>query len=135
MKIESKAKLRYLRMSPRKVRLLVGLVRGMKAAKAAEQLRWSKLAAAKPVLKLLNSAIANAKNNNAAKEDTLVIKEAFVDGGPTLKRWQPRAFGRANPIRKRTSHVTIVLQGETDEKGIKEEAKQKEKEGSQPAGK
>jgi large subunit ribosomal protein L22 len=123
MKSETKAKLRYLRMSARKVRLLIGLIRGMKVEEALMQLEVSKKDAAGPVFKLLKSAIANAKNNNFMKEETLVIKQAFVDGGPILYRWKPRAFGRSAPIRKRTSHVTIVLEGEVDEKHEKQVAK------------
>ena len=117
--MQTKAVLRSLRVAPRKVRLLIDLIRGMKVDKAINQLQFSKKDAAKSVLKLLNSAIANAQNNHKMKRDTLVIKTAFVDGGPTLHRWIPRAMGRATPIRKRTSHITIVLEGEVDEKEVK----------------
>lgn len=106
------ARLRQLRISPRKVRLLIDFIRGMRVEEALAQLQFSKKTAARPVYKLLQSAVANARHNHQMKEDTLVIAQAFVDGGPTLYRWMPKAMGRATPIRKRTSHVTIVLQGE-----------------------
>ena len=126
MKKETRAKLRYLRTSPQKVRLIVDMIRGMKLDVAVSQLELSTKHAARPVLKLLNSAVANAKHNDSLKEDTLVIKTAFVDGGPTLNRWIPRAHGRATPIHKRTSHVTIILEGEVDEKAV-EKAEKAEK--------
>ncbi|MBD3310919.1 MAG: 50S ribosomal protein L22 [Candidatus Magasanikbacteria bacterium] len=121
--MQTQAKLRFLRIGPRKVRLLADLIRGMKVEKAIEQLMFSKKDAAKPLLKLLNSAIANAEHNHEMKKDTLVIKKAFVDGGPVLKRWMPRAMGRATPIRKRTSHITIVLEGDAEEKKSKKDKK------------
>lgn len=101
-------------MSPRKVRLIIDMVRGMSVGQAVFQLSVSDKLAAKPVLKLLNSAVANAINNHKMKEDTLKIKTIFVDGGAIMYRWQPHAMGRATPIRKRTSHITIVLSGETE---------------------
>jgi large subunit ribosomal protein L22 len=118
-KVITKAKLSQLRISPRKVRLLIDHIRGMKARQAVVQLQFSKKHASRPVLKLLQSAMANARHNHALKEETLVIKQAFVDGGPILYRWMPRAMGRATPIRKRTSHITIVLEGDVDEKAAK----------------
>lgn len=116
MKLETTAKLRHLRMSPRKVRLVVDLVRGLKVGEAQVQLRMQSKDAAVPLLKLLNSAIANAKHNHEMDVETLVIKKAFVDGGPVLKRWMPRAMGRATPVRKRTSHIVFVLEGEAKDK-------------------
>jgi len=115
-KVETRAKLRYLRMSPRKVRLLIGLVRGMKVKEAIAQLELSTKHASLPVIKLLKSAIANATHNDNVKENSLIVKQAFVDGGPILYRWMPRAFGRAAKIKKRTSHITIILEGDADEK-------------------
>ena len=103
------AKARFIRMSPRKVRLVVGLIRGLDVDKAEVQLNFSVKAAARPVLKLLRSAIANAEHNHKLKHDNLFVKVITVDGGPMLKRWRARAFGRAAPIRKRTSHISIVL--------------------------
>jgi len=119
---QTKAILRSLKVAPRKVRLLIDLVRGMKVEDAINQLQFSKKEASGSVLKLLNSAIANALHNHGMKKDTLVIKTAFVDGGKTLHRWIPRAMGRATPIRKRTSHITIILEGEApEEKKIKKQ--------------
>lgn len=126
-KIQTKAILRRLSISPQKVRLLIDLIRGMVVAEARVQLQFSNKDAAKPVLKLLESAVANAKHNHQMTESGMVISSAFVDGGPTLHRWMPRAMGRATPIRKRTSHVTIILEGVVDEKAKKaKEAKTEE---------
>ena len=116
MKAQATAKLRHLRMTPRKVRLVIDLIRGMKVAEAMVQLDRLHKDAVRPVKKLLESGIANAKNNHNIKEETLVITSAFVDSGPTLHRWMPRAMGRASAIRKRTSHITLVLEGEVEEK-------------------
>lgn len=115
MKQTATAKLRYLRMAPRKVRLLVDVIRGMKADEALLQLQFSKRHASKPVYKLLASAIANAEHNANIDPATLIVKTAFVDGGPILYRSTPRAQGRATPIRKRTCHITLVLEGDTQE--------------------
>ncbi|HSD12850.1 MAG TPA: 50S ribosomal protein L22 [Patescibacteria group bacterium] len=104
------AKARHIRMSPKKVRLVVDLVRGMDVDRAAAQLRFYRKAAAGPVLKLLQSAIANAEHNFKLNAANLYIKKATVDGGPVLKRWRARAFGRAAGIKKRSSHITIVLE-------------------------
>ncbi len=110
------ATLRYLRMSPRKVRLLVDLIRGQEVAEAETQLTFSTKIGAKPLLKLLRSAKANAVHNAALDPDTLKIDSAFVDGGPMQYRFTPRAFGRATPIRHRTAHITLVLRGDVNEK-------------------
>jgi large subunit ribosomal protein L22 len=107
--MEISAKLNNLRISPRKVRLVVDLVRGMETAKAIGQLNFSRKKSAKPLIKLVNSAIANAVNNFDLDKDNLFIKEIKVDESQTLKRWMPRARGRATPLRKRGSHVSIVL--------------------------
>lgn len=103
------AHLHQLRMSPRKVRLVADLVRGMDVDEADAQLQHIVRAAALPIRKLLASAIANAEHNATLQRSNLFVRQVFVDQGTTLKRSQPRAFGRAAPIRKRTSHVTIVL--------------------------
>jgi large subunit ribosomal protein L22 len=100
---------RYIRMSPRKVRLVTGMLRGLKVDAARTQLAFLPKAAAMPVLKVLNSAAANAVNNFKLDESELIIKTATADQGPALKRWRARAMGRAAPIKKRTSHITIVL--------------------------
>lgn len=109
--MESLASLRYLRQSARKVRLVVDQIRGMKVEDAVAQLEVSTRAAARPLLKLLHSAIANATNNKNLTKETLRIKTMKVNEGPTLGRFRARAFGRAAAIRKRTSHVHLVLTG------------------------
>ncbi len=112
--IQSTATLRNLRISPRKVRLLIDLIRGLHVDEAMTQLSFSAKEAARPVRKLLASGIANAKHNHGADEKTLTIVKAFVDGGAMMYRYTPRAQGRATPVRHRTSHITLVLQGEGD---------------------
>ena len=103
------AKLNYLRMSPSKVRLVLDEIRGEKVDEAVAILSLSEKVAAEPILKLLNSAIANAENNLGMNRDELYVAETYANEGPTLKRIRPRARGRATRIRKRTSHVTITL--------------------------
>jgi len=123
------AKLRFLKMTPRKVRLVADLVRGKQVDVACNALKVLNKRAAKPILKLIDSASANAKHNFSLKEEGLKIETITVDDGPTAKRWMPRAMGRATTIRKRTSHVKIILTGEVDEKVKKEtEAKAKKAE-------
>jgi large subunit ribosomal protein L22 len=112
MNIETTAKLNNLKLGPRKVRLVTDLIRGMRVPAAESQLMYMTKAAARPVLKLLRSAVANAIHNHGAIADTLVVKHTFVDGGAMQKRWSPRAMGRATPIRLRTSHITLILSGE-----------------------
>ncbi len=104
------AKLKHLRISPRKVRLVVDLIRGLDVISAENQLKFLPKRSAEPVLTLLKSAIANALNDFSAIKENLFISKIVVDQGPTLKRWMPRAMGRATPIMKRTSHLTIVLE-------------------------
>lgn len=116
--MQAKAKLRHLRISPRKVRLVADEIRGLDVKVAQDKLAFINKRAAQPMLKLLNSAVANAVNNFKLKKDNLYINELRVDEGPTLKRWLPRAMGRATPINKRTSHISIIL----DEK-VKSEPK------------
>lgn len=99
-------------MGPRKVRPVTDLIRGLSVVSAEAQLTNMSKAAVLPIIKLLRSAVANAMHNHGAKRESLVIKHAFVDGGPMQKRWSPRAMGRATPIRKRTSHITLILSGE-----------------------
>ena len=108
--MEIKSKARNIRMSPRKIRLVVDLIRGMDVQKAQEQLGFMKKHAAKPVLKLLNSAMANAEHNFQLKKEDLYVKYVVADGGPVLKRWRPRAFGRAAGIRKRSTHISMILE-------------------------
>ncbi len=107
--MQAKAEAKFIRMSPRKTRLVVNLVRGMSIEQARLQLQFSTKAAAKPVLKVLNSAVANLVNNQKGTADGLVIAQAFVNPGPVIHRVTPRAQGRATPIRKRMSHITIVV--------------------------
>jgi large subunit ribosomal protein L22 len=98
-----------VRVSPRKARLVVDLVRGKSAAEAATILRFTEKGVAEVVGKVLASAVANAEHNLKINPDTLLVSEAYVNEGPTLKRIRPRAQGRAFRIRKRTSHITIVV--------------------------
>ncbi|MFA6131130.1 MAG: 50S ribosomal protein L22 [Patescibacteria group bacterium] len=107
MTISAQAK--FIRMAPRKTRLIVDLVRGRGVKDAEHQLLFSNKDAAKVVLKLLHSAMANAEHNHQLKTDDLVITSAFVNEGPKIHRMTPKAHGRATPIRKRMSHITIVL--------------------------
>lgn len=104
------AKLNHLRMAPRKVRLMATVIKGLSVNDAEAQLAVNPKRASEPVLKLLRSAIANAVNNAKMDVTKLVVKEIRVDGGPMLKRWLPRAQGRATPIQKKSSHITIVLE-------------------------
>jgi large subunit ribosomal protein L22 len=124
--MQAKAKLSFLRMSPKKVRLVADVIRGLKVEEAISQLNFLNKAAQKPILKLLNSAISNAENNLELKKDNLYIKEIRVDQAGMLKRWQPRAHGRATPIRKKMSHVKIILEEiePTKPKKIKKDQKQ-----------
>ncbi|MER3537755.1 MAG: 50S ribosomal protein L22 [Thermus sp.] len=107
--MEAKAIARYIRISPRKVRLVVDLIRGKSLEEARAILRYLNKRAALPVAKVLESAAANAVNNHDLLEDRLFVKAAYVDEGPALKRVLPRARGRADILKKRTSHITIVL--------------------------
>lgn len=108
--MEAKAIARTVRIAPRKVRLVVDLVRGKTVKEAAAILRLTPKASSVVVEKVLKSATANAVNNYKMNQDALYIKEAYVDEGPTLKRYRPRAKGSAGSILKRTSHITIVLE-------------------------
>lgn len=129
--MEVRALAKFIRMSPKKIRLIVDLIRGMGVKEAEAQLKFNSRIAKNPVLKLLRSAIANAENNFELKKENLFINTIIVNEGPTLKRWRPRAHGRAATIRKRTSHITIILDERvpTEKKLIKEKIeKNKEKE-------
>ena len=106
---EVRAVLRHVRMAPRKVRLAVDMVRGKNAGEALTLLKFTHRSAARVVEQLLFSAISNAAQKDLGGPESLKISSAFVDGGPVLKRFQPRAMGRASPIKKRTSHITIVV--------------------------
>jgi large subunit ribosomal protein L22 len=104
------AQARYVRTTPMKARRVVDLIRGLPADEAQAVLRFTPQAASEPVGKVLASAIANAEHNKRLDPTTLVVSEAYVDEGPTLKRFRPRAQGRAYRIRKRTSHITVVVE-------------------------
>ncbi len=107
--MEVRAVAKYIRMSSQKARLAVNLVRGAKVEDAISILKLTDKASARAVSKVLQSALANAENTANLDVDNLYVKKAFVDQGPTMKRMRPRAQGRANVIRKRSSHITIVL--------------------------
>ncbi|GAE35335.1 50S ribosomal protein L22 [Halalkalibacter akibai] len=107
--MQAKAVARQVRIAPRKVRLVIDLIRGKQVGEAVAILRHTPKAASPVVEKLLNSAIANAEHNYEMEPNNLVISEAFVDEGVTLKRFRPRAMGRASRINKRTSHITLVV--------------------------
>src|SRR5919199_685186 len=104
-----RARAKYVRTAPRKARLVIDHIRGKPVDQARAILAATPRAASRDVLKLLDSAIANAENNHELVADELVVGQAFVNEGPTLKRYRPRALGRATRIRKRTSHMTITL--------------------------
>lgn len=114
--MESKASIKNIRISPRKVRLVVNLIRGKKTSEALTMLKYSPKRSANVISKLINSAIGNAVNNNQMNADMLFIKTIFVDEGPTLKRIRPRAKGRAFQILKRSSRINIIV---SDDKGSK----------------
>lgn len=116
--METKASAKFIRMSPKKVRLVVDTVRDMKITEALDRLRLTNKAATRPIVKLINSAVADAEHNFELEKNNLFIKEIRVDEGPTLKRWKPRAHGRAAPIRKRTSHIQVIL-AEIKDTGIR----------------
>ncbi len=111
----SQATLRYARLTPMKARRVVNLIRGRSAADAASILKFAPQAASEPVAKLLASAVANAEQNPGVIAENLVVARGWVDQGPTLKRFRPRAYGRATRVRKRTAHVTLVVETIGDE--------------------
>ncbi|MFI3250151.1 MAG: 50S ribosomal protein L22 [Eubacteriales bacterium] len=107
--MEARAQLNYLRISPRKVKIVVDLIRGKDIGTAMTLLMHTPKAASEPVMKLLKSAVANAENNHDMDPENLYVSEVFANPGPVIKRIMPRAQGRAYRILKRTSHVTIVV--------------------------
>ncbi|GAA0434368.1 50S ribosomal protein L22 [Lentibacillus halophilus] len=107
--MQAKAVAKSVRIAPRKVRLVVDLIRGKEIGEAIAVLRHTQRSASTPVEKVINSAVANAEHNYEMEPDNLMVSEAFVDEGVTLKRFRPRAQGSASPINKRTSHITIVV--------------------------
>ena len=107
--MEVKAHAKFVRIAPRKVKLVIDLIRGKKVGEAISILRHTPKAASPVVEKLLNSAIANAEHNHSLDVNTLVVASAYANEGPTMKRFRPLAMGRASRINKRTSHITLVL--------------------------
>ena len=112
--MEVKASARFVRVTPSKARRVIDLIRGLHVEEAQRVLQFTQRAAAVPVKKVLDSAIANAEHNHQLPADVLYVQKAFVDEGPTLKRFQPRALGRAYRIRKRTSHITVIVNSRED---------------------
>lgn len=107
--METKAKARFVRISPQKIRLVMDEVRGKKVEEAVQRLTFAPQKGARMLRKLVQSAVANAEQNAGADVDKLYIKRVYADEGPVMKRWSPRALGRATRIRKRTSHMTVIL--------------------------
>ena len=112
--MEAKAVAKYMRISPRKVRLVVDLIRGKKVDEAEAILRFTPNKAAEFTIKVLRSALANAEHNLNLNRENLFVTQAFVDQGPSLKRFKPRAMGRADRMLHRTSHITVAV-GEREE--------------------
>jgi large subunit ribosomal protein L22 len=106
---EASAVARYVRVSPYKARVVADLIRGLDVEEASRILQFSKRAAARPLAKLLDSAVANASQKYGFDREELFVTKVFIDEGPTLKRWKPRARGRATRIRKRSCHMTIAV--------------------------
>ena len=130
--MEARAQARYVRVTPQKARRVVDLIRGIPAAQAQSVLRFAPQAVSEPIGKVLDSAIANATNNFNLNPDGLIVSAAFVDEGPTMKRIRPRAQGRAYRVRKRTSHITVIV-ATPDELTVKPSAKKKSAAAEAPA--
>jgi large subunit ribosomal protein L22 len=107
--MEAKASVKFVRISPPKARRVIDLIRGRQVEEARRILRFSPHSASRTVEKCLNSAVANAEQTPGVIPQNLIVERAWVDAGPTLKRWRPRAYGRATRIRKRTAHLTVVV--------------------------
>jgi large subunit ribosomal protein L22 len=107
--MEAKATVKFVRVSPPKVRRVIDLIRGRHVEEARRLLRFSPQSASRTVGKCLDSAVANAERVPGVTPQNLVVDRVYVDEGPTLKRWRPRAYGRVARIRKRTSHITLVV--------------------------
>lgn len=115
--MEARAQARFVRVAPSKARRVVDLIRGLPAGDAQTLLRFQPQAASEPVGKVLASAVANAEHNQELDPDSLWVRRAYVDEGPTLKRFRPRAQGRAYRIDKRTSHITVIVESRSQERG------------------
>jgi large subunit ribosomal protein L22 len=122
--MDAKAQARFVRVTPMKARRVVDLIRGKSVPEAVALMRFAPQSASEPVLKVLNSAVANARfaadqTGSAFDETALVVSSAYVDEGPTMKRFRPRAQGRASRINKRTSHITVVVAPRTPKGGAR----------------
>ncbi len=115
--MEAKATAKYIRISPRKARRVMELIRGRQVDDARRVLKFSPLGASDTVVKVLNSAVANAEQTPGIIPENLVVDRAWVDEGKTLRRFRPRAYGRAGQIRKRTSHITVVVRSLGEDAG------------------
>ena len=115
--MEAKATAKYVRISPRKARRVVDLIRGQHVEEARRILRFSPLGATDTIAKVLNSAVNNAERTPGVIPENLIVSSGWVDEGPTLKRFRPRAYGRATQILKRTSHITVVVKSLEDARG------------------
>ncbi|WP_084961879.1 50S ribosomal protein L22 [Thermoactinospora rubra] len=115
--MEARAQARFVRVTPQKARRVVDLIRGLPASQAQAVLQFAPQAASEPVYKVLSSAMANAEHNFDLDPQTLVVSRAWVDEGPTLKRFRPRAQGRAFRINKRTSHITVIVESRPEGQG------------------
>jgi large subunit ribosomal protein L22 len=130
------AKARFVRVSPRKARRVIDLVRGRSVTDALDILRWAPQAASEPVAKVIASAAANAQNNDGLDPSTLVVATVYADEGPTAKRIRPRAQGRAFRIRRRTSHITVIVESRpSKDKRASKSSRTRRAEGSKAAAK
>ncbi|REF37327.1 50S ribosomal protein L22 [Thermasporomyces composti] len=112
--VQARAVARYVRITPRKARRVVDLIRGLPAEEAVNLLRFTPQAASEPVRKVIESAMANAEHNLQLSRSGLRIARAYVDEGPTMRRWRARAQGRPGPLKKRTCHITVVVESTED---------------------
>jgi len=111
--MEKRAQARFVRISARKARVVIDLIRGRKVDAALDALRYTNRSATAPIARLLKSAVANMKNADASLDErSLLVKGCWVDQGPAIKRWRPRAYGRATNLRKGTSHINLILSDE-----------------------
>lgn len=125
---ETRAVAKYIRISPRKARQVIDLIRGKRVSEALAILKFTPQRASTAIEKVVKSAAANAENNLEMNKDALFIAEAYVDQGPSLKRYNPRAMGRADLIKRRTSHITVVVREKEDpETSVKEEPAKKKR--------
>src|SRR6202011_712501 len=129
------AKARFVRVSPTKARRVINLVRGKSVSEALDILRWAPQSASEPVAKVIASAAANAQNNNGLDPSTLVVATVYADEGPTAKRIRPRAQGRAFRIRRRTSHITVIVESRPpkDQRAATKSTRARRAEGSKTA--